>query len=143
MFPAILLTTMVSMWISQGEDVGLGAAGPLMLGGDAWAFYGVILSYLRYYTNISTLFVIIISCVSSIIFISIPSSVYLNWREKCSNKEIDIKVEVEMNRINDKIINIDENKKDNNKRKKEKEKEKDDELEKLPVINEKTNLIEK
>lgn len=104
MFPAILLATMVSMWISQGEDVGLGAAGPLMVGGNAWAFYGVVLSFVRNYTNIPTIFVILISCISPIICISIPCSIYLNWREKKCNPVL--KSEIEMNKLNDKIVNI-------------------------------------
>jgi hypothetical protein len=32
-FPAIFLTTMCSLWLSHGESVGLGAVGPMMLGG--------------------------------------------------------------------------------------------------------------
>jgi len=34
-FPAIFSTTMVGLWISQGQAVSAGAAGPMMLGGIA------------------------------------------------------------------------------------------------------------
>jgi hypothetical protein len=34
-FPAIFLTTMVSLWISQGESVQAGAVGPMMLGASS------------------------------------------------------------------------------------------------------------
>ena len=31
-FPAIFMTTMISLWLSQGEAVQVGAVGPMMLG---------------------------------------------------------------------------------------------------------------
>ncbi len=41
-FPAIFLTTMVSLWISQGESVQVGAVGPMMLGSTSVAAFSVI-----------------------------------------------------------------------------------------------------
>jgi hypothetical protein len=41
-FPAIFLTTMVSLWISQGEAVQSGAVGPMMLGSASVATFAVI-----------------------------------------------------------------------------------------------------
>ncbi|MBM76816.1 MAG: hypothetical protein CMK59_15525 [Proteobacteria bacterium] len=41
-FPAIFLTTMVSVWISQGEAVQAGAVGPMMLGSSAVSAYALI-----------------------------------------------------------------------------------------------------
>jgi hypothetical protein len=38
-FPAIFLTTMVSLWLAQGEAVPLGAVGPMILGSSAVALY--------------------------------------------------------------------------------------------------------
>ena len=35
-FPAIFLTTMVGLWVSQSPDVPLGAAGPMLLAQRAW-----------------------------------------------------------------------------------------------------------
>jgi hypothetical protein len=40
-FPAIFLTTMVSLWWSQGEAVHAGAVGPMMLGGAAVSGYAI------------------------------------------------------------------------------------------------------
>lgn len=40
-FPAIFLTTMVALWLSQGESVPRGAAGPMMLGSTSVASYAV------------------------------------------------------------------------------------------------------
>ncbi len=41
-FPAIFLTTMVSLWLAQGEAVPAGAVGPMMLGSAAVATYALI-----------------------------------------------------------------------------------------------------
>lgn len=38
-FPAIFLTTMVSLWLAQGEAVQVGAVGPMMLGSASVATY--------------------------------------------------------------------------------------------------------
>ena len=41
-FPAIFLTTMVSLWISQGADVPVGATGPMMLGSASVSIYALL-----------------------------------------------------------------------------------------------------
>lgn len=41
-FPAIFLTTMVSVWISQGEAVQAGAVGPMMLGSASVVGYALL-----------------------------------------------------------------------------------------------------
>ena len=41
-FPAIFLTTMVSLWIAQGSEVPVGAAGPMMLGATSVSVYSLI-----------------------------------------------------------------------------------------------------
>lgn len=44
-FPAIFLTAMVSLWISQGEAVPSGAVGPMMLGSAAVGGYALIAAW--------------------------------------------------------------------------------------------------
>ncbi|TNE92373.1 MAG: hypothetical protein EP330_01595 [Deltaproteobacteria bacterium] len=44
-FPAIFLTTMVSLWWSQGEAVPAGAVGPMMLGGAAVSGYALVATF--------------------------------------------------------------------------------------------------
>ena len=44
-FPAIFLTTMVSLWIAQGEAFQASAVGPMMLGSTAVALYALIAVY--------------------------------------------------------------------------------------------------
>ena len=41
-FPAIFLTTMVSLWWSQGEAVPVGAVGPMILGSGAVGAYALV-----------------------------------------------------------------------------------------------------
>ncbi|MCB9763202.1 MAG: hypothetical protein H6739_25725 [Alphaproteobacteria bacterium] len=41
-FPAIFLTTMVALWLSQGEAVPTGAVGPMMLGSASVAAYALL-----------------------------------------------------------------------------------------------------
>lgn len=41
-FPAIFLTTMVSLWLAQGEAVPEGAVGPMMLGSTSIAAYALV-----------------------------------------------------------------------------------------------------
>ena len=43
-FPAIFLTAMVSLWVSQGEAVPAGAVGPMMLGSTSVATYALVAS---------------------------------------------------------------------------------------------------
>lgn len=44
-FPAIFLTTMVSLWLSQGEEVQAGAVGPMMLGSTSVSAYALLAAF--------------------------------------------------------------------------------------------------
>ena len=44
-FPAIYMTTMVSLWISHGESVGAGAIGPMMLGGTSVSMFAWVAAW--------------------------------------------------------------------------------------------------
>ena len=70
-FPAIFLTTMVSVWIAQGEAVQSGAVGPMMLGSSSVALYGLlcIASFPALGVGIGAF----VAWVGSIVFISIPA----------------------------------------------------------------------
>lgn len=45
-FPAIFLTTMVSLWLAQGEAVPSGAVGPMMLGSASVAAFALLAAWL-------------------------------------------------------------------------------------------------
>ena len=78
-FPAIFLTTMAALWISQGPEVPSGAAGPMMLGGASVAVYSIIAPWAlpEYGIIVGT----IICWVGSIISISLPAYGWLKSRE--------------------------------------------------------------
>ena len=44
-FPAIFLTSMVALWLSQGSKVPQGAAAPMMLGGASVSVYALVSMY--------------------------------------------------------------------------------------------------
>ena len=44
-FPAIFLTSMVALWLAQGQTVPQGAVGPMMLGGVSVAVYAVVIMW--------------------------------------------------------------------------------------------------
>lgn len=47
-FPAILITTIATVWYSQGEEVALGAVGPLMMGLTSLGIYSMTASKMYY-----------------------------------------------------------------------------------------------
>ncbi len=78
-FPAIFLTTMVALWISQGSDVPTGAAGPMMLGGSSVALYSLIapwaLPEYGIYAGSAICWII------SVVLTSLPAYTWLSWRK--------------------------------------------------------------
>jgi hypothetical protein len=81
-FPAIFLTSMVALWISQGPSVPMGAAGPMMLGGASVALYSIIAiwSFPMFGIFQGTL----LAWAGSIIFWSFPSFQFVRWRQRKS-----------------------------------------------------------
>ena len=78
-FPAIFLTSMVALWISQGPSVPMGAAGPMMLGGGSVALYSIIAmwSLPSYGVIIGSIF----AWIGSILLWSFPSFKFIQWRQ--------------------------------------------------------------
>jgi hypothetical protein len=74
-FPAIFLTTMVAVWVSQGESVQAGAVGPMMLGSASVSVYAVAAAFLISNTNI------VLGCILSwgtaVGLVSIPAWLWL------------------------------------------------------------------
>ena len=74
-FPAIFLTSMVALWLSQGPKVPQGAAAPMMLGGASVSVYALIVIW-----SLPTYGVIIGSMLAwfgSVIFWTIPAFLLL------------------------------------------------------------------
>jgi len=77
-FPAIFLTSMVALWIAQGEEVPGGAVGPMMLGAMSVSFYALLAAYTlpEYGVVLGTA----ITWVGSICAISVPAVFWLRYR---------------------------------------------------------------
>ena len=75
-FPAIFITTMVGLWVSQGKDVPMGATGPMILGSLSISVYGligmVLIPGLGGFTGSLCTWVI------SVVLVSIPAYAWLN-----------------------------------------------------------------
>ena len=77
-FPAIFLTSMVSLWISQGPSVPRGAAAPMLLGGGSVGVYALVAMY-----SLEAYGMIVGSAVAWLIAVvtwSLPSYIFLRWR---------------------------------------------------------------
>ena len=77
-FPAIFLTSMVALWIAQGEEVPSGAVGPMMLGAMSVSFYALLGTYTlpEYGVVVGS----ILTWFASITAISVPSVFWLRFR---------------------------------------------------------------
>ena len=74
-FPAIFLTTMVSIWLSQGEAVQSGAVGPMMLGSSSVALYALLC--IATFPVTGLWFGAIGAWLGSVLLISIPAWLWL------------------------------------------------------------------
>ena len=82
-FPAIFLTSMVALWLAQGQAVPQGAAGPMMLGGASVAIYAnlAMWSLPTYGIVIGTL----IAWFGSVLGWSVPAFIVLKKVHKRAN----------------------------------------------------------
>ena len=85
-FPAIFLTSMVALWISQGEDVPSGAVGPMMLGAMSVSFYALLATHTlpEYGVMVGS----ILTWFASIFAISVPAALWLRFR---ANRRVEAK----------------------------------------------------
>ncbi len=70
-FPAIFLTTMVSIWLSQGEAVQAGAVGPMMLGSSSVALYALLC--IVTFPMFGNILGVLSAWLGSILLISVPA----------------------------------------------------------------------
>ena len=78
-FPAIFLTSMVALWIAQGEEGPRGAVGPTMLGAMSVSFYALLatLTLPEYGVLIGS----VITWIASIGFVSVPAALWLRFND--------------------------------------------------------------
>ena len=74
-FPAIFLTTMISIWLAQGEAVQGGAVGPMMLGSSSVSVYALLCILI--FPKLGFLVGALVAWFLSILIISLPSAVFL------------------------------------------------------------------
>ncbi|MEC7985975.1 MAG: hypothetical protein VX278_12495 [Myxococcota bacterium] len=74
-FPAIFLTTMVSIWVSQGESVQIGAVGPMMLGSGSVAVYALVALFL--FPMFGVVLGAALTWIVSLLLVSLPATLWL------------------------------------------------------------------
>ena len=81
-WPAVFLTTMVAMWISQGEAVQAGAVSPMVLGMTApMLFCGLAcVAYPRWGAWRGCL----VSWLAAVLSGTVPLTLYVRWRVRCA-----------------------------------------------------------
>ena len=79
-FPSIFLTTMVSLWIAQGEAVSGGAVGPMMLGSTSVATYALLSSQLL--PAWGPVLGSVAAWVAAASFVTLPATLWLSRRRK-------------------------------------------------------------
>jgi hypothetical protein len=77
-FPAIFLTTMISVWLSQGQAVPMGAVGPIMLGSSSVSVFALTAAWSV--PELGPMLGITISWLFSVLVVSIPAWFFLNKR---------------------------------------------------------------
>ena len=77
-FPAIFLTSMVALWMSQGPTVPRGAAGPMMLGGASVAVYAIVSIWSL--PQYGVLYGSVIAWIIAVVGWSIPAYIVLSKR---------------------------------------------------------------
>ena len=83
-FPAIFLTSMIALWLAQGQDVPQGAAGPMMLGGASVGVYAVVAIVL--FPMLGPVLGSIITWLIPILAWTIPAYFYLQWRQSLTSR---------------------------------------------------------
>ena len=79
-FPAIFLTTMLSVSLAQGQAVQAGAVGPMMLGSSSVAIYAILTSI--FLPMFGTLSGMILSWVLSVCCVSLPAWFWLKRQQR-------------------------------------------------------------
>jgi hypothetical protein len=79
-FPAIFLTTMISLWLSQGNAVPLGAAGPMILASTSVCAYALVYPAVLPFTGVAGSAAV--AWFVAVLFVSIPIALFLRWFQR-------------------------------------------------------------
>jgi hypothetical protein len=79
-FPAIFLTTMLALWVSQGEAVPAGAVGPMMLGSTSVSAFALLAATLMPLTGPAL--GAFLAWVGSVLLVTLPAWIFLESRSR-------------------------------------------------------------
>ena len=79
-FPAIFLTSMVALWVSQGPSVPRGAAAPMLLGGGSVGVYAIVA--MTAIGDYGMAMGSVVAWAVAVVGWSLPSYAFLNWRSR-------------------------------------------------------------
>jgi hypothetical protein len=92
-FPAIFGTAMISVWLTSGTSVSLGSIGGLILGSTSVSLYALSIAFfLPLFSQLQGWGIALASLVAyltSILFISYPTFVFMAWRSKKEKIEVE------------------------------------------------------
>jgi hypothetical protein len=74
-FPAIFLTTMVALWLSQGEAVPVGAVGPMMLGSTSVSAFAILAATLMPLTGPAL--GAVVAWIGAVLLVTLPAWLFL------------------------------------------------------------------
>lgn len=85
-FPAIFMTSMAGLWLSQGEGVPVGAVGPMVLGSVSVPVYAMM--YAAIAPRIGPLAAVAATWPTTVAITSVPCGLYLHYRQKGSSSTV-------------------------------------------------------
>ncbi len=85
-FPAIFLTTMVALWVAQGEAVPAGAVGPMMLGSTSVAVYALVAS--QSLPALGPALGSLLAWLVAATCVTLPATVWLSWLRRRQVSEV-------------------------------------------------------
>jgi hypothetical protein len=82
-FPAIFLTTMLALWISQGEAVPAGAVGPMMLGSTSVSAFALLAATLMPFTGPAV--GALVAWIGAVLLVTLPAWLFLESRSRSAS----------------------------------------------------------
>jgi hypothetical protein len=79
-FPAIFLTTMLALWVSQGEAVPVGAVGPMMLGSTSVSAFALVAATVMPLTGPAV--GALLAWLGSVLLVTLPAWIFLESRSR-------------------------------------------------------------
>jgi hypothetical protein len=83
-FPAIFLTAMITLWISQGEAVPAGAVGPMMLGSTSVSAFALLAATLMPLTGPAN--GALLAWIGSVLLVTLPAWIFLESRSRATGQ---------------------------------------------------------